>query len=70
MGNLFRNLLTCIGIFLCGKVTVPVWHTWFYVTNFAERIGTTFKFVNSSQRFVVLHLFLIMAVIACVGFNF
>lgn len=60
--DLFSNLLTCIGIFLCEKMTMLIWCTWFYVTNF-ERMGTAFKSVNSSPHFVVLHSLLTMAVI-------
>lgn len=70
MVNLFRNLLTCIGIFLCEKITMLIGCTWFYVTNFAERIGTAFKCVNSSQHFIELHSFLTMVVNIRLGLNF
>ena len=68
--NLLRNLLTGIGIFLCENMTMLIWCTWFYVTDFAERMGTAFKSVDRSPHFVVLHSFLTMAVNTCVVFNF
>lgn len=60
--NLFGNLFTGIGTFLCEKMTMLIWYTWFYVTDFAERMGTAFKSVNGSPHSDALCLFLTMAV--------